>query len=93
MKSEAAQEVRLPPQNIEAEQCVLGSVLLDNSALNKVLDILSPEDFYKREHQIIYTTMLDLYDKNHPIDLITLSDTLTSGKSWRQQGGWSTSWS
>ncbi|HDD52965.1 MAG: replicative DNA helicase [Aquificota bacterium] len=87
MKSEAAQEVRLPPQNIEAEQCVLGSVLLDNSALNKVLDILSPEDFYKREHQIIYTTMLDLYDKNHPIDLITLSDTLTHREELEAAGG------
>ena len=87
MKSDTAQEVRLPPQNVEAEQCVLGSVLLDNSTLNKILDMVSPEDFYKREHQIIFSTMLDLYERNHPIDLITLSDALTQKEALEAAGG------
>jgi len=87
MKSDAAQEVRLPPQNVEAEQCVLGSVLLDNSALNKILDVVAPGDFYKREHQLIFTTMLDLYEKNHPVDLVTLSDALMHREELEAVGG------
>ena len=87
MKSHTAQEVRLPPQNVEAEQCVLGSILLDNSALNRILDMVTPQDFYKREHQLIFTTMLDLYEKNHPIDLVTLSDALTHREELEAVGG------
>ncbi len=87
MKSHTAQEVRLPPQNVEAEQCVLGSILLDNSALNRILDMVTPQDFYKREHQLIFTTMLDLYEKNHPIDLVTLSDVLTHREELEAVGG------
>ena len=87
MKSDTAQEVRLPPQNVEAEQCVLGSILLDNSALNRILDMVTPQDFYKREHQLIFTTMLDLYEKNHPIDLVTLSDALTHREELEAVGG------
>ncbi len=87
MKGDTAQEVRLPPQNVEAEQCVLGSVLLDNSSLNKILDMVAPQDFYKREHQIIFTTMLDLYEKNHPIDLVTLSDALMQRDELDSVGG------
>ncbi len=87
MKSDTAQEVRLPPQNVEAEQCVLGSILLDNSALNKILDLVAPEDFYKREHQLIFTTMLDLYEKTHPIDLVTLSEALTHREELEAVGG------
>ena len=67
---------KLPPQNIEAEQSVLGAVLLDNASLNKAIEILAVDDFYKENHRRIYTAMLDLYEKSDAIDLITLTDHL-----------------
>jgi len=67
---------KLPPQNLEAEQSILGAVLIDNEALPKVLEILDPGDFYKLSHKKIFNAMTDLFDKNEPIDLITLTDQL-----------------
>ena len=65
---------RLPPQNIEAEQSVLGAVLLENEALSSAIEVLSPEDFYKDSHKTIFHAMLELYKKGEPIDLITLTE-------------------
>lgn len=65
-------EVRVPPQNIEAEQSVLGAILSESEAIHKVVDILSPEDFYREAHAKIYELMLELYEKNEPVDIITL---------------------
>jgi replicative DNA helicase len=67
---------RLPPQNIEAEQSILGAILIDNDALPKALEILDPEDFYKLSHRKIFNAMTELFDKSEPIDLITLTDCL-----------------
>ncbi|MEW6419283.1 MAG: replicative DNA helicase [Nitrospirota bacterium] len=67
---------RLPPQNIDAEQSILGAILIDNDALPRALEILDPEDFYKQSHRKIFNTMTELFDKNEPIDLITLTDYL-----------------
>jgi replicative DNA helicase len=67
---------RLPPQNIEAEQSILGAILIDNDALPKALEILDPEDFYKLSHRKIFNSMTELFEKNEPIDLITLTDQL-----------------
>lgn len=67
---------KLPPQSIEAEQSVLGSLLLDKKAVIRVADIISPEDFYRDIHKIIYQTMLELFDKSEPIDLMTVSNRL-----------------
>lgn len=66
----------LPPQNIEAEKSALGSVLLDKESVNRVVDFLRPEDFYNRSHQIIYSAMLNLFEKREPIDLLSLSSRL-----------------
>jgi len=66
----------LPPQNIEVERSVLGSVILDNSSLNKIADFLHPEDFYNRAHQLIFTSSIFLYNKSEPIDIISLSNRL-----------------
>jgi len=68
---------RLPPQNLEAEQGVLGSVLLDNDVLHEVVPILTVEDFYRDTHQILYRVIRDLYDLGKAIDAITLADELT----------------
>ena len=67
---------KIPPQNLDAEQSILGAILIDNEALPKVLEILDPGDFYKLTHKKIFNAMTDLFDKNEPIDLITLTDQL-----------------
>jgi replicative DNA helicase len=67
---------RLPPQNLEAEQCVLGSILLQQGALVKVLELLTPEDFYREAHQAIFKAMVSLFEKNEPQDIITVTNLL-----------------
>jgi replicative DNA helicase len=69
---------RVPPQNLEAEQSVLGAVLLDNHAINQVLEILAPEDFYREQHRLIFQAMSELTDRHEPVDAITLTDALRS---------------
>src|SRR5258706_249360 len=64
---------RLPPQNLEAEQGVLGSILLDNEVIHDVVSTLKVEDFYRDTHQTIYRAIRDLYDLGKPIDGLTLS--------------------
>ena len=78
---------KLPPQNVEAEQSVLGAILLDNNALNKALEILNPDDFYKEAHKRIFKTILDLNERNETIDLITLTDYLKGRNELEQVGG------
>jgi replicative DNA helicase len=72
-KSTKETRFRVPPQNLEAEQSLLGGLLVDGEALNKVADIVGSDDFYREAHSRIYELMLDLYDRNEPIDLITVS--------------------
>ena len=67
---------KLPPQSVEAEQAVLGSILIDKKAIVKIGDILRAEDFYRDTHKIIYETMLELFEKNEPIDIMTVSNRL-----------------
>lgn len=78
---------RLPPQNIEAEQAVLGAVLLDNQVLATVIEHIGPNDFYKEAHKKIFVAMLDLYEKNDPIDLITLTEQLSRKEVLEEVGG------
>ena len=67
---------RIPPHSVEAEQSVLGSILLDKDAMISVSETLIPEDFYKEAHKVIYESMLKLYNSQSEIDLITLTDEL-----------------
>ena len=67
---------RLPPQNLEAEQCVLGSVLLQQGALVKILELVAPSDFYREAHKNIFSAMVSLFEKNEPQDIITVSNIL-----------------
>ena len=69
-------EDRIPPQNLEAEQYVIGSMLIDKNAIIKVLEILRPESFYRDAHRFIFDAMLELFDKGEPIDLITVTEHL-----------------
>ena len=78
---------KLPPQNLEAEQSILGGILLDNQALNNVLEILSANDFYSDVHRKIFAAVLDLSEKNEPCDVVTLSNNLKDKKQLDQIGG------
>ena len=67
---------KLPPQNIDAEKSLLGAVLIDQESINKIVDILRPEDFYHRHHQLTFQAMVSLFEKREPIDLLSLSNKL-----------------
>ena len=70
--------LKVPPQDLEAEKSVLGAILIDSSAMNIVAEFLKPEHFYRAEHQDIFSSMLLLFEKQQPIDVVTLSDQLKS---------------
>jgi replicative DNA helicase len=78
---------RIPPQNLEAEQSFLGSLLLDKDAMIKVADGVSPGDFYMDKHRRIYEAMLDLYRRNEPIDLLSLGNRLKEKDELEMVGG------
>ncbi|WP_091702701.1 replicative DNA helicase [Anoxybacillus pushchinoensis] len=78
---------RLPPQNIEAEQAVLGAILLEPSALTSASEILIPEDFYRAAHQKIFRTMLQLSDRGEPVDLVTVTSELADANALEEVGG------
>jgi replicative DNA helicase len=78
---------KLPPQNLEAEQSVLGAVLIENSALMRCLEIISPVDFYRESHRKIFLAMIDLFDKNEAIDLVTVTERLGKGNELEAVGG------
>ncbi|MGC8651068.1 MAG: replicative DNA helicase [Minisyncoccia bacterium] len=78
---------KMPPQNPEAEESVLGSIIIDNDALIKVADIIGPDDFYVPAHRHIFEAILDLYYKNAPIDILSLSNRLEEKKLLSEVGG------
>ncbi|MCX7778967.1 MAG: replicative DNA helicase [Patescibacteria group bacterium] len=78
---------KIPPQNIEAEQALLGCLLIDKEAIIKVGDILRPEDFYKESHGLIFQTMLELFEKREPIDILSLANRLEEKKLLETIGG------
>lgn len=80
-------EGRIPPQSIEAEQSVLGSILIDGDALARVIEILKPEDFYEPAHRLIYDAVLELFDRGKAVDLITLSEALRKKGKLEEIGG------
>ena len=78
---------KLPPQNIEAEESTLGSLIIDKDAIIKVADILFSEDFYQPQHRLIYEATLSLYHQNAPIDVLSLSSRLKEKKQLGEIGG------
>jgi replicative DNA helicase len=87
MKDADTSQFKLPPQNLDAEQSILGGILLDNQALNNVLEILTANDFYSDIHRKIFTAVLELSEKNEPCDVVTLSNHLIDKKQLDQIGG------
>ncbi len=83
----ASSSKMVPPQNIEAEQAVIGTILIQDNSLIKVVEILSPGDFYLQSHKIIYETMLSLFDKKEPHDLITITGLISDRNQLNQVGG------
>src|SRR5258708_5417047 len=80
-------QLKIPPQNLDAEQAVLGSLLIDKNAIYKVADLLLPEDFYSPAHEKIYGIILELYIKHQPIDLLTVTSKLKEMDSLKEIGG------
>jgi replicative DNA helicase len=78
---------RLPPQSLEAEESVLGGVMLDNTALDRVVELVSVDDFYRGTHRKLFRAMLDLSERSEPVDLITLSETLKARGELQEIGG------
>jgi len=78
---------KVPPHNLEAEQAIVGGILINNDALNQVVDILSGEDFYREAHTLIYEGMLTLYNRDDPVDVITLSQVLMEKSALDKVGG------
>src|SRR5213596_146514 len=78
---------RVPPQSLEAEESVLGAVMLDNTVVDRVVEMLRPEDFYRGAHRKLFRAMVDLNGRSEPIDLITLSETLKARGELAEVGG------
>ncbi len=87
MRDSDPSSYKIPPQNLEAEQSILGSVLLENSAINSVLEVMSKDDFYSEAHRKIFNVMVELSEKNEPVDIITLSNALKDRKLLDSIGG------
>ena len=78
---------RLPPHNVEAEEAVLGSVLLDREVIGRVSGTVEARDFYRERNGLIFQAMLDLYDRHEPVDYLTLTDELERTQRLEQVGG------
>ena len=78
---------KVPPHDLEAEQAVIGSMLTDNEAVTNSIEVLKPEDFYRADNRIIFESMLNLYGRSEPIDIITVKSELESMGKFEQVGG------
>jgi replicative DNA helicase len=78
---------RLPPQSVEAEQSVLGSILIDRDAIIEIADFLRPEDFYRQAHGRVFAAMLDLSERREPIDVVTVAEALERSGDLESIGG------
>ncbi|HEY4498101.1 MAG TPA: replicative DNA helicase [Candidatus Paceibacterota bacterium] len=83
----AEKNLRLPPQDLEAEQSVLGSLMLDKEAITAVADLLAPNDFYKKANEIIYRAALELWDDREPIDILSVSAALKKSGELKEISG------
>ncbi|MBW1650533.1 MAG: replicative DNA helicase [Deltaproteobacteria bacterium] len=79
--------LKTPPQNIEAEEALLGAILVDNENLLDILEVLTPADFYKSAHGIIFSAITELFNEDEPVDLITLSNKLREKEEFEKVGG------
>lgn len=87
MATKVSEHLRVPPHNQEAEMSLLGALMLDKDAIIKVADLVRVGDFYKDSHNTIYETILELYEKREPIDVLSLSNRLDEQKKLDDIGG------
>ena len=85
--AETKKDYKIPPQNIEAEQSLLGSLMIDKNAIIKIVDFLKPRDFYKKNHKDIFSAAIDLFEKREPIDLLSISSRLKEKNLLDEIGG------
>ena len=78
---------KIPPQAIDLEEAVIGAMLIDEKGVNEIIEILSPEVFYKKSHQLIYESIERLFRESEPIDLLTVSADLKKNKNFEAVGG------
>ncbi len=78
---------KIPPHSLEAEQSALGAMILDKDAVTEVVDLITEDDFYKEAHKAIFKGVIDLYNRNEPVDIVTLSETLLKVGSLSDIGG------
>ena len=79
--------LKLPPQDIEAERSVLGALMLDKNAIIRVADLITAEDFYQPSHSKIFEVISDLFNKNEPVDILSVTNKLKDGKQLADIGG------
>jgi len=84
---DAAMLKKVPPQSLEAEESILSSILFDNSTLIDIMDILEPDHFYKDAHRLIFGAITDLFKKNDPTDIVTLTNALRDVNLLEKAGG------
>lgn len=87
MADKSVKAGKIPPQNVDAEMSLLGAVLIDEETLADVTEHVKAKDFYDKRHAIIYDAMMRLYEKNKPVDLLTLTDELRRKKEIDEIGG------
>src|ERR1044071_4596688 len=83
----AAQFDRLPPHSIEAEMCLIASMMLDKEMIGQVVQIVDREAFYQADHQIIYDILVKLYEQNRPVDALILREELIKRQLLAEVGG------
>ena len=87
MHDEQASSLRVPPHSVEAEQAVIGGLLLDNRAWEQIADKLVEEDFYRNDHRLLFAAIRELESRNEPFDAVTLSQCLENNGQLEQAGG------
>jgi replicative DNA helicase len=87
MADDILESLKLPPHSIEAEQSVLGGLLLENEALDRIADILVPADFYRHDHRLIYEHISNLINNNKPADIVTVAESLDNASELSSVGG------
>ena len=86
-RASRADSWKLPPHSIEAEQSVLGGLMLDNGAWDRIADVVSESDFYRRDHRLIYGAAANLVERGQPLDVVTLSEALEGAGQLEEAGG------
>ena len=87
MEDLSAELRKIPPQQIEAEQSLLGGIMQDGSSLPSALEVLKGDEFYKESHRIIFTAIQDLFERNEPVDILTVTNLLAERKQLESIGG------